>query len=649
MRGYKKKLTVGVATLGLVASLGVTPAMAMDASRLAGGDRVATAVQVASHAFAGQKPEVVYVAGSRDANLVDATTAGKLADGPLLYVPSTPAGAAQLGQTLAASPVFSGVKRVVAIGGSASVHEVTLQTLATALKSTQVSRLAGADRYETAVEIAKYVLAQAKAGNKAYAAMLAKDGSARAVYVANGDNKHLVDSMVAGTLGDGPTLLVRPDGTLPEAAKALLAELKPQNVTGLGGASAISDATLQLAAAVAGAKNTARLGGTDRFATAAQVAQRYFQVYGTPAEVYVATGGAAADAIIGGQPKRGPILLVAPNGATPAATSQALRTIAKQAGRNLKLVGLGGQSSLPETALKAASDSTSPHKATDKKPSSKPSNNNSSSSGSSGSSNGSGAGSSGGSSAGSSGGSSAGSGTAKPAPVPSNPSKPPAGLYPQDSKTTLNADNSESVEATLRIGTETDTRATAAVQVQLLSPKANDSDMPLVVENKTGGVYLIKTTPSTTAGRYRLTVTTSDNRTADRTITVVKKHTTPPKFIPGTGVSNQGGNNIVIATVEGGKNDATWLKLKKEVAVGAPGTEMRNAFEFDVTANEDIITAQEQKSIKDSLSLDYENATLRANVPKIGSGNSFKVSIKVKAHGFYLESNPITVSVAISS
>lgn len=109
MRKSNQKFVVGIATLGLLASVGVTPAVAaVNTSRLAGNDRVDTALQVASHAFAGQKPSVVYVAGGDNSHLVDSTTAGKLADGPLLYAPSTATGAAKLGAALAGNPTFWG-------------------------------------------------------------------------------------------------------------------------------------------------------------------------------------------------------------------------------------------------------------------------------------------------------------------------------------------------------------------------------------------------------------------------------------------------------------------------------------------------------------------------------------------------------------
>lgn len=432
-------LTTGIATLGLLASIGITPAFATptlasgsskpaaSAARLAGADRIDTALQVAVHAFQGAKPSVVYVANADNAHLVDATTAGKLADGPILYAPNG-AGATHLAQTLSQHPTFSAIKQVVAIGGQASVHEATLDTIAKAVKASQTGRLAGADRYATAEAIATHVLAQAKAGNPAYKNLLDKDGRLRAVYLANGSDAHLVDSMVAGTLGDGPTLLTRPDGTLSEAARQLLAQAKPVQVTGLGGAQALPEATLQ-AAAAAGNANASRLGGANRFATAASIAKHYTQIHGAAGEVYVAGGAATADAIIAGQLKQGPILLVNPSGETPTETASVLRDFAKNSGKNLMVYGIGGQASLPEAQLRQA---TQPDGANgDGKAKEKPKAGASESSGGSGSSSDSGSSGSsdggfgGGSSSSSDSGSSSTPKESEKSPAPSNPADKP--------------------------------------------------------------------------------------------------------------------------------------------------------------------------------------------------------------------------------
>lgn len=447
MLKLKTKLGLGIATFSLLSSIGITPAIAttsttvpVDATpsaRLAGTNRVDTALKVATHAFKGQKPRVMYLASSDDRHLVDATTAGKLADGPVLYAPNSPDAAARLAGAIASNPIFSGVEQVTAIGGTASVHEATLDTVAKAVKASQTGRLAGADRYATAEAIATHILAQAKAGNPAYKNLLDKNGRLRAVYLANGSDAHLVDSMVAGTLGDGPTLLTRPDGTLSEVARQLLAQAKPVQVTGLGGARALPEATLQAAAAV-GSANASRLGGANRFATAASIAKHYTQIHGAAGEVYVAGGAATADAIIAGQLKHGPILLVKPGGETPTETASVLRDFAKNSGKHLMIYGIGGQASLPEAQLRQATQPDGANGKAKEKPKAGASGSSggSSSSGSSGSSDGgfgggssssgsSGGGFGGGSNSSSDSGSSSTPKESEKSPAPSNPADKP--------------------------------------------------------------------------------------------------------------------------------------------------------------------------------------------------------------------------------
>lgn len=661
MRRTNTQFVVGIATWGLIASLSLTPAIAADSpARLAGASRVDTAVQVATHAFAGQKPPVVYLASADQAHLVDATTAGKLADGPLLYAPADSASATALGAKLAANPLFSGVKRVVAVGGKASVHEATLQTLAKSVKASQSERLAGADRYETSVEIAKYALSQARAGNKAYAAMLDKNGQARAVYVANGGDNHLVDSMVAGTLGDGPTILTRPDGTLSEGARQLLMQSKPQNITGLGGASAISDTALQQVAAVAGTRHTARLGGADRYATAAQVAQRYTQIYGAPAEVYVAGSSAAADAIIGGQLKRGPILLVAPHGTAPTATAQALTTLAKQAGKALKVVGLGGANTVPSSALDAASQQAQPNP-NPQKPAAKPSN--SSPSGSTGSS------SSGGSTSGSGGSS---SGTAKPAPSPSkpapspskpaptpNPSKPapaPSPTQPAPApapkqptltidKTTLNADNSETAEITVK---KSDGTPDAEAKPPQLSKAGGITPPEVGPKGHTPGVLQVKTNRNTTPGKYKVTFTSGDGKTTwEKEVIVKKKHTTPAKLVSVGSVTANDSTSIKIADYS--EKDHRSGKLKMiidEITQATNSSEIYGSyFKLQVT-DTDINDSNLVKSLEDSLYLEVGGYTIKGRIPSTLKGKSFKIKMQIVKHGYY-EASDFTPEVTV--
>ncbi|MFK5636072.1 MULTISPECIES: cell wall-binding repeat-containing protein [unclassified Ornithinimicrobium] len=93
------------------------------------------------------------------------------------------------------------------------------------------TRVAGSNRYETAVAIADYY------GWDAF--------NTTTVYIASGEN--YPDALAVGpsTLDDGPLLLVHQD-LLPSATAAALAELQPCFIDVIGGPSAISDSVLAL-------------------------------------------------------------------------------------------------------------------------------------------------------------------------------------------------------------------------------------------------------------------------------------------------------------------------------------------------------------------------------------------------------------------
>lgn len=148
--------------------------------RLAGQDRFATAVTVSRRAFP-RTTAVAYVADAE--NFPDALVAGALTDGPILLVPSdgTPPPVV-VGEIARLDPPV-----LMALGGAAAVSEEMLRSLAGGRRT---GRLAGHDRYATAAAVARRAF---------------PDGAAN-VYLARGDA--FPDALAAGTLTDGPILLV---------------------------------------------------------------------------------------------------------------------------------------------------------------------------------------------------------------------------------------------------------------------------------------------------------------------------------------------------------------------------------------------------------------------------------------------------------
>ena len=634
MLKLKTKLGLGIATFSLLSSIGITPAIAttsttvpVDATpsaRLAGTNRVDTALKVATHAFKGQKPRVMYLASSEDWHLVDATTAGKLADGPVLYAPNSPDAAARLTAAIASNPIFSGVEQVTAIGGTASVHEATLDTVAKALKASQTGRLAGADRYATAEAIATHVLAQAKAGNPAYKNLFDKNGRLRTVYLANGSDAHLVDSMVAGTLGDGPTLLTRPDGTLSEVARQLLAQAKPVQVTGLGGAQALPEATLQAAAAV-GSANASRLGGVNRFATAASIAKHYTQIHGAASEVYVAGGAATADAIIAGQLKHGPILLVKPGGETPTETASVLRDFAKNSGKHLMIYGIGGQASLPEAQLRQATQPDGANGKAKEKPKA----------GASGSSGGASGSSSSGSSGGSSSsGSSSGSGS-NPAPAPQLPNQVAtpnsATLTPSNPKVDITVKIGANLSENARVGAVTLDGQNATDKLQVM-PKAGQK-----------GVFTVASDSDTPVGSYLVTFEAANAKPITVLIIVQNKHTTPPVLLGaaaggGASVPNTEGQQVI---AKFDTSSANWRHIIEELKRSHNNNSYTPSFaDFQINITNVDIPNDLYPDVSGPVSIDPSNGTISTDMSgnANANGKKFRVSFRVKGKNGYTNS-----------
>jgi putative cell wall-binding protein len=279
-------VVVGAIFTVTVGSMGASPASSAsaDVGRIAGVDRFATAVAISRRAFPNGAA-VAYVA--RSDSFADALAAGALRDGPLLLVP-----------TIGDVPhiVTDEIERldpneVIAVGGTNAVHD---DTLADAASGRPTSRLAGASRFETAVEVAQRAFPDAP----------------EVVYVARADA--FADALAGGVLTDGPVLLVPTTGPAPTAVREYVSAVDPARVLALGGSGAVSASTLDDAA---GGRATARLAGDNRYTTAVAVAEHAFSEGSSVA--YAARADSFADALAGGTLDDGPILLVPRHGPVP--------------------------------------------------------------------------------------------------------------------------------------------------------------------------------------------------------------------------------------------------------------------------------------------------------------------------------------------
>jgi putative cell wall-binding protein len=179
------------------------------------------------------------------------------------------------------------------------------------------SRLAGSDRYATAVEVSK-----------------SRFGPGVAVaWVASG--RDFPDALAAGAAAaeDGGPVLLVDGGRVPESTATELQRLRPGRILVAGGASAVPDSAVSQLRSYGPVE---RVSGGDRYSTAAAISASTFDAAGT---AYVASGERFPDALAGvpaAHTDRAPLLLVSRD-AVPGATEAELRRVGAR-----RVVLLGG-------------------------------------------------------------------------------------------------------------------------------------------------------------------------------------------------------------------------------------------------------------------------------------------------------------------
>lgn len=336
--------TLGFAGLGLAAS----PASAVPGfqlERLAGADRIETAVEISQDTFTSATTALI----ARADLYPDALAGNYLAgaeQGPILlshtdHVPE---------ETLAELDRL-GVTDVTLLGGTAALSDTVESELEAA--GLTVNREAGTDRYKTAAEIAT---SQPAAG-------IGEVDGARTAILATGER--FPDALTGGPLayaGSHPILLT-PTATLGADAAGALETLGIEHVIILGGTAAVSQAAED--AVEAAGMTTERLAGATRYSTATEIAEWAIANAGfTNTHVDVATGQNFPDALTGG-PHAGentsPIILA--NDGNTAEAVAFLQSISSTVAEGHIFGGTAAVSAAVEAALEAAGQ-TAPASAT---------------------------------------------------------------------------------------------------------------------------------------------------------------------------------------------------------------------------------------------------------------------------------------------
>ena len=245
-----KRAAAGTLALAVCLGGGVLGAGAAQAAdgfafdnRVAGADRIATAVEASKDAYPTSAGTVIIVNDEATVDGLTASYAAGMNDAPILYVKrdSIPA-------ETAAEITRLGATKVVIVGGTSVVSNGVQTSLGGSNKT--VTRLSGADRYATA------------------AAVATSGGTATPgkVFIANGNAP--ADALAAGPIAFAkkyPVLLTEA-ADVPSATSAALSTLAVDNRVVLGGNTVVSTSTYD------DLDGTTRLGGANRQATAVQVA-----------------------------------------------------------------------------------------------------------------------------------------------------------------------------------------------------------------------------------------------------------------------------------------------------------------------------------------------------------------------------------------
>ncbi len=310
--------------------------------RVAGADRIATAIAGSRGAFGITETVTVASAGDYTDALVAAPLAAQLG-GPVLLVGD------ELTDELRRELERMGALGAVIVGGPGIVDEAVAEQLEA--EGLEVRRIGGDDRFTTAAAVAEEV-------------GLPESGE---VVVTTGERfpDALSASPVAAAAGT-PILLTGRD-ELPEATRTALERLGAERTLVVGGNEAVSQAVAEELPA------PQRVAGANRYDTSVEVAELALERGHTLEQTAVATGldfpdalsaGSVVQAGFGGAPGRGVVLLV--DGEDPEGSPETRALLTARGEEIDQLLVFGGEEAVAEAVVGSfGRGSTAPEPAPD--------------------------------------------------------------------------------------------------------------------------------------------------------------------------------------------------------------------------------------------------------------------------------------------
>ncbi len=301
--------------------------------RIAGSDRYDTAVRISKASFPATAPAVVLASGEQFPDALAGSALAGATKGALLLTRSD-----ELPSIVAFEVARLKPSRIYVLGGPGAVATSVVDAVRAVRPSAETTRIAGADRYETAAKVAREVRRIAS--------------RTKAIVVVGTD---WADGAAASALAYAkayPVLLTRGDALHPEA-DAYLRDAKPATTILVGGTGVLSEVVATSAATASGG-SVIRRAGSDRYGTAADLA-RYAQQSESfvATDVLIASGEAYADALVGGVlgGLRANPLILSRKDSCPSATASYLRDNLLAIGHLWLLGGTGAISQKGQEAI----------------------------------------------------------------------------------------------------------------------------------------------------------------------------------------------------------------------------------------------------------------------------------------------------------
>ncbi len=272
-RGYADGRVATMMADILSLMLGQSNTAAID--RVAGSDRYGTAAAISRYAFAGGASSAYIANGTAFADALTGAPAAGHDKAPTLLTELNGLPPATISELTRLAP-----RNIYVLGGPAVVSDAVVAQLARYTHGGSVRRLAGSDRFGTAVAVSQHAFAP----------------GVPVAYVAAGTG--YPDAMAAGAAGahQGAPVLLTDGNALTPATAAELARLHPAKIVVLGGLKAVSG-TVQ--SQLWNYAPVTRAAGADRFQTAAALAAMT-QHQGSVDTVFLANGLTLADGLTGG-------------------------------------------------------------------------------------------------------------------------------------------------------------------------------------------------------------------------------------------------------------------------------------------------------------------------------------------------------------